>query len=159
MSQMIVEYLPHFRGTLLGYAKKDDAGFDLMAAIPSPIRLAKGDMVTVPTGVRFDIPSGPVPGLVRELQIRSRSGLAAKHGIFVVNSPGTIDQGYRGEIKIILGRLNAQNDDSGVFVINPGDRIAQAVYTVVEQARFWTGIVSQDTDRGDGGFGSTGVRS
>jgi len=124
------------------YAKEGDAGFDLYAAESIP------DMARIPyvmsTGIRVHIPKG------YELQIRSRSSLAS-NGVFVVNSPGTIDEGYRGEIKVILG----QTGDRGVF-INKGDRIAQAVLAPVTRANIVEGVVSTDTERGEAGFGSTG---
>jgi dUTP pyrophosphatase len=99
----------------------------------------------VPTGLRFEIPTG------YEMQVRPRSGLAAKSGVTVLNSPGTIDSDYRGEVQVIL-----VNHGTAPFVVNNGDRIAQAIIAPVIQARFSATNALGDTERGEGGFGSTG---
>jgi dUTP pyrophosphatase len=125
------------------------AGMDLRAAVPEdqPMTLRPGDRFAVPTGLAFALPSG------FEGQVRPRSGLAAKAGVTCLNTPGTIDADYRGEVKVILINLGA--DD---FVIRRGDRIAQLVVAPVVQAS-WTEVASLDeTTRGAGGFGSTGRR-
>lgn len=131
--------------TLPVYMTPGSAGFDLQSA--EGVLLSPGERKVVRTGVAIQIPEG------YEMQIRPRSGLAAKHGITVVNAPGTIDSDYRGEIMVIL--LNT--DQNLAFTINPGDRIAQAVVAPVVQAelRFVEDLTA--TERGEGGFGSTGV--
>lgn len=134
---------------LPAYARKGDAGFDLRAALPEgeTLMLGPGDRALIPTGVAFGIPQG------MEVQIRPRSGLALKHGITIVNAPGTIDSGYRGEVKVILMNLS-----SDPFYIVRGDRIAQAVYAPVYEAEFEFVEELDETDRGEGGFGSSGVK-
>ena len=122
------------------------AGCDVRAAVSEPLRLKPGERFMVPTGIAIALPPG------WEAQMRPRSGLAARHGISCVNSPGTIDADYRGELKVIL--INHGADD---FVINRGDRIGQMVIAPVWQARFEEVDDLDDTDRGAGGFGSTGV--
>ncbi|MEL6213439.1 MAG: dUTP diphosphatase [Pseudomonadota bacterium] len=124
------------------------AGADVRAAIPAeaPLTLAPGERFMVPTGVAIALPPG------WEAQMRPRSGLAAKHGIACVNAPGTIDADYRGELKVIL--INHGTED---FIINRGDRIGQMVVAPVFQAQFEETDALDDTERGTGGFGSTGV--
>jgi dUTP pyrophosphatase len=127
------------------YATKEAAGMDLHACLDAPITLAVGGRMTVPTGIAIALPRH------FEAQVRSRSGLAAKHGVFVLNSPGTIDADYRGEIKVIL-----QNAGPDPFTIRPDERIAQLVVAPVTRS-WWVEVEElDDTDRGDGGFGSTG---
>lgn len=133
------------------YQKKGDSGFDLMADIPEGQEIVVNPLERelVPTGLRFQIPLG------YEIQVRSRSGLALKHGITVLNSPGTIDSGYTGEIKVII-----YNTGKEPFIIKNGDRIAQAVLAPVqysETTKFVKVNKLDHTDRGEGGFGSTGV--
>lgn len=128
------------------YATGSAAGADIKAYLSSPITLAAGTSTMVPTGIRMAIPEG------YEVQIRPRSGLAAKFGITVLNTPGTIDSDYRGELQVIL--INHSKQD---FEITPGMRIAQMVLAPVFQADF---IISQElaeTERGTGGFGHTGT--
>lgn len=120
------------------------AGMDLRACTHESITLQPGDIYLVPTGIKIQIPDG------YEAQIRPRSGLALKHGISMVNSPGTIDADYRGEIKVIM-----INQGSAAFTFEHNDRIAQMVFCPVVQAEFEFGELS-DTDRGEGGFHSTG---
>jgi len=124
------------------------AGADVRAAIPQqePLTLQPGERFMVPTGIAIALPPG------WEAQMRPRSGLAAKHGISCVNAPGTIDADYRGELKVIL-----INHGQKAFVINRGDRIGQMVIAPVWQAQFEEVSVLDDTERGAGGFGSTGV--
>ncbi len=122
------------------------AGCDVRAAVAEPLTLKPGERFMVPTGIAIALPPG------WEAQMRPRSGLAAKHGISCVNSPGTIDADYRGELKVIL--INHGGED---FVINRGDRIGQMVIVPVFQARFEEVGDLDETERGAGGFGSTGV--
>ena len=127
------------------YATPLSAGMDLRAAIDTSITLAPLERAMVPTGLYVELPAG------YEMQVRPRSGLAAKHGIAVLNSPGTIDADYRGEIKVIL--VNLSNTP---FEIVPGERIAQAVVAKHERVE-WQQVDSlEQTERGAGGFGSTG---
>jgi len=126
------------------YAHPGDAGADLVST--EQVRLAPGQRALIGTGVRIALPDGYVAFVV------PRSGLAAKHGITVVNSPGTVDAGYRGEIKVTL--LNT--DAAEPFDIAPGDRIAQLIVMPVSRATFLPVDALPDSVRGDGGFGSTG---
>lgn len=127
------------------YATEKSAGMDLKANITEPITLGSLDRAMIPTGLFIALPDGT------EAQVRPRSGLAAKHGISVLNAPGTVDADYRGEIKVIL--VNLSNEP---FTINPGERIAQMVIARYEKIE-WDEIETLDeTDRGTGGFGSTG---
>ncbi len=142
-----VKRLPHAEGLELpSYFSENAVGMDLLAAIDNPIVIKPLQRVLVPTGICVEIPEG------FELQIRPRSGLALRHGITVLNTPGTIDPDYRGEIKVIL--INLGEED---FTIKRGDRIAQMVMCPV--IRFEWEIVNElsKTSRGEGGFGSTGL--
>lgn len=130
------------------YATDGAAGLDLTAAIDAPVVLAPGARAALPTGLSIRLPAGC------EGQVRPRSGLALKHGITVLNAPGTIDEDYRGELKVLLVNLG-----EAPFTIHSGDRIAQLVVAAVARA----GVVERislselgSTDRGEGGFGSTG---
>ena len=140
--------LPHAEGLPLpAYETAQAAGMDLRAAVPDdePLTLRPGSRFPVPTGLAFALP----PGF--EGQVRPRSGLAFKHGVTCLNSPGTVDADYRGEVKVIL--INHGEED---FVIRRGDRIGQLVIAPVVQA-VWAEVASLDeTVRGAGGFGSTG---
>jgi dUTP pyrophosphatase len=141
--------LPHGEGLPLpAYQTRDAAGFDLVAAVAEgePLVLAPMARALVPTGLVFEIPRG------FEGQVRPRSGLAAKHGITVLNSPGTIDADYRGEVKVILVNLGAEP-----FTIRRGERIAQFVAAPVTRAALIEVAETSETARGTGGFGSTGV--
>ena len=151
MSQPIpvqITTLPHFEGlTLPAYETELSAGMDVRAAIPhdAPIVLQPGRRHLTPTGIAIALP----PGF--EAQMRPRSGLALKHGITCLNSPGTIDADYRGELKVILINLGQEP-----FTISRGERIAQIVIAPVTQAR-WDVVSSlPESGRGAGGFGSTG---
>lgn len=126
------------------FAHEGDAGADLYAT--EQVFIHPGDWACIPTGLSFEIPNG------YEMQIRPRSGLAAKCGVTVLNAPGTIDTGYRGEVKVIL-----INHSRKTFTVNPGDRIAQAVVKRVEEITFGEVFNLPKSDRGNGGFGSTGV--
>jgi len=129
------------------YATSYSAGVDLRANIENPITLKPLERTMVPTGLYLELPQG------YEAQIRPRSGLAAKHGLTVLNSPGTIDADYRGEIRVIL--VNLSNDN---FVINNGERICQMVIAQHAQV-VWEEVDSiSETERGDGGFGHTGKK-
>lgn len=128
------------------YETKGSAGVDLQANVESPVVLKPMERYLVPTGLFIEIPEG------YEAQVRARSGLAIKHGISLVNGIGTIDSDYRGEIKVIL--INLGDKD---FTINSGDRIAQMVFIKHEQADFELVEELNDTERGTGGFGHTGV--
>lgn len=122
------------------------AGCDVRAAVDAPITLRTGERFMVPTGIAIALPEG------WEAQMRPRSGLAAKNGVTCVNAPGTIDADYRGELKVILINHGAED-----FIINRGDRIGQMVIAPVFQARFDEVDTLDETVRGEGGFGSTGV--
>ncbi len=129
------------------YATKQSAGVDLKANIDEPVVIGPLQRAVIPTGLSVALPEGT------EAQVRPRSGLAAKHGVTVLNSPGTIDADYRGEIKVILVNLSDMP-----FTVNPGERIAQMVIARYERVT-WNEVVSLDmTERGEGGFGSTGNR-
>lgn len=127
------------------YATEGSAGADLCAILPHETYLHPGVKYTVPTGIAIELPEG------YEAQIRPRSGLAAKHGVTVLNAPGTIDSDYRGEIKVIL-----INHGDEAFTLNSGDRIAQMVVAKCARAEF-VECDLDETERGAGGFGSTGV--
>ncbi|MCI1208625.1 MAG: dUTP diphosphatase [Treponema sp.] len=136
-------------GALLPVYKTDGAACaDISAFLEIPVTIAPGKTAVVPTGLRFALPAG------FEIQVRPRSGLAAKNGITVLNTPGTIDSDYRGEIKVILINLG-----SGDFTIRNGDRIAQIAVSPVTRGIFCPADKLDQTDRGTGGFGSTGVAS
>lgn len=140
--------LPHFSGLELpAYETAHSAGMDLRAAVPedAPLSLAPGARALVPTGLAIALPAG------HEAQVRPRSGLAAKHGITCLNTPGTIDADYRGEVKVILINLGQEP-----FVIRRGERIAQMVIAPVTQARWEVVEALPESARGAGGFGSTG---
>ncbi|MDA8637806.1 dUTP diphosphatase [Rhodospirillales bacterium] len=141
--------LPHGEDLALpSYATPDSAGMDLLSAEDGDVTLAPGARAMIATGIAIALPSG------YEAQVRPRSGLAAKHGVTVANSPGTIDADYRGEIKVILINLG----DAPV-TLSRGDRIAQMIVAPVVQAA-WNEVSDLDnTDRGAGGFGSTGIKS
>lgn len=128
------------------YASSGAAGADVRAFIKEDLVLASGASILIPTGLRFNIPAG------YEIQVRPRSGLALKHQVTVLNSPGTIDADYRGELKVILINHGKEN-----FVIQPGMRIAQIVLAPVLRADFSLCDTLTATDRGVGGFGHTGT--
>lgn len=132
---------------LPSYATEHASGLDVRAAVEEPVTLAPGEIRLIPTGLRVAIPPG------YEIQVRPRSGLALKHGIIVVNSPGTIDADYRGPVGIILGNLSQTP-----FTIQRGDRIAQLVVQEVIRAEVRRVEVLRETARGEGGFGSSGIR-
>lgn len=140
--------LPHAGDLQLpSYESEFAAGMDIRAALPEPVELQPGSRVLVPTGLQMALPQG------YEAQIRPRSGLAYRNGITMLNTPGTIDADYRGEVKVLA--VNLGNEP---FVIEHGDRIAQMVIAPVIQARIEETDNLPDTQRGAGGFGSTGVK-
>lgn len=149
MSGPVIEVvrLPHAEGLPLpAYATEGAAGMDLLAAVAAPVVLPPGGRALVPTGLRLAIPAG------FELQVRPRSGLALKNGVVLPNSPGTIDEDYRGELGVIL--LNAGHES---FTVERGMRIAQAVIAPVVRAAWREVAELPGTARGSGGFGSTGT--
>ena len=150
MSPLVaVKRLPHGEDLPLpAYETAHAAGMDLRAAVPAdePVTLRPGDRHAVPTGLAMAIP----PGF--EGQVRPRSGLALRHGVTCLNSPGTVDADYRGEVKVILINLGAED-----FVIRRGDRIAQLLISPVVQAAWRETDTLDETARGAGGFGSTGA--
>ncbi len=122
------------------------SGADIRAFLPDgEVKIARFSRALIPTGLRFEIPEG------FEIQVRSRSGLAAKNGVVVLNSPGTIDSDYRGEIKVILANFGEED-----FVVKNGERIAQIVLARTEKADFVRADFLEESERGSGGFGSTG---
>jgi dUTP pyrophosphatase len=125
------------------------AGLDLLAAVPAgaPVEITPGSRAMIPTGIAIALPRGS------EGQVRPRSGLAAKHGVTVLNSPGTIDADYRGEIQVILVNLGSEP-----FVVERGMRIAQLVIAQVQQAKLIESVSLEPTERASGGMGSTGTR-
>lgn len=144
-----VVQLGHAQGLPLpAYETEGAAGMDLRAAVPeeAPVTLRPGARAAVPTGLRIAVPEG------LEAQVRPRSGLALRSGITCLNSPGTVDSDYRGEVKVILANLGEED-----FVVRRGDRIAQLVICPVLQAAWAPVEALDDTARGHGGFGSTGA--
>ena len=156
--KLCIEYLNNYDKNWgeLNYKHADDSGFDLRAAIPEPIILHPGEFRLIDNGIKIEF-QGPFPlsdDFTYEIQVRPRSGLAAKYGIGITNTPGTVDFGYRGELKTNLVNLGKED-----FVINPGDRIAQAVICpVLKAATVSVEQVNENTSRGKGGFGSTGQK-
>lgn len=147
MEKITVNIINSSGNPLPAYETEGSAGMDLRAALDEPVVLTPLQRAMIPTGLRIALPQG------YECQIRPRSGLAAKHGITVLNSPGTIDADYRGEIKVIL--VNLSNEP---FTINPGERVCQMVISRYSRAE-WVQVETLDeTERGSGGFGHTGVK-
>jgi dUTP pyrophosphatase len=146
--KIIVRRLPHAAGLPLpDRMTKGSSGADIAAAVDVDVVLQPSSRALIPTGFCFEIPQG------YEVQVRSRSGLAIKHGVFVLNSPGTIDSDYRGEVKVILA-----NTGNAGFTIKRGDRIAQLVVaSVAGTIDFSENATLTETTRGNGGFGHTGV--
>jgi dUTP pyrophosphatase len=144
---MQVRIVNKSRHLLPAYATRASAGMDMRANLDAPIVLKSLEHALVPTGLFIELPEG------YEAQIRPRSGLAAKNGITVLNSPGTIDADYRGEVKVILVNLSKED-----FTINDGERIAQMVIAKHEHVEWQEVDVLVETDRGAGGFGSTGKK-
>lgn len=144
-----VTRLPHGEGlSLPAYATDHAAGLDLLAAVAEPVVLQPGDRRLIPTGLAIALPEG------HEAQVRPRSGLALKHGITVLNSPGTVDADYRGEVGVILANLGAEP-----FTVERGMRIAQMVVARHERVAWAETAELPATARGTGGFGSTGTKT
>ena len=147
MIDLYFKKLPHASDLPLpSYESAAAAGMDLRAAVEEPIRLEPGERVLVPTGLKMALPDG------YEAQIRPRSGLAWRNGITMLNTPGTIDADYRGEVKVLAVNLGNET-----FTINHGDRIAQMVIAPVQQCTIQEADELPKSQRGEGGFGSTGV--
>ncbi len=144
---MKVKIVNHSPFDLPSYATPFSAGMDLRANLEQPVTLAPLERAMIPTGLHIELPAG------YEAQVRPRSGLAAKHGISIVNAPGTIDADYRGEIKVIL--VNLSNDS---FTIEAGERIAQMVVARHETVEWEAVEELAESQRGSGGFGSTGKK-
>ncbi len=144
--RMKVVQLAHGRGLPLpDYQSEGAAGFDLLAAVETSLTVKSGARALVPTGLVFELPRG------FEAQVRPRSGLALRHGVTVLNSPGTVDSDYRGEVMVLLVNLG-----EAAFEVRRGERIAQVVVQRVEQVRITKAATASATVRGAGGFGSTG---
>ena len=146
MNKIEVKLVAQEGAVVPSYKTAGAAGADVCAFLSEPVTIAPGSFAMIPTGLFFEIPQG------YEIQVRPRSGLAAKNGITVLNTPGTIDSDYRGELKIILINLG-----SSAFVVNNGERIAQIIVSPVTVADFKITDSLSDTERGEKGFGSTGV--
>ena len=147
MNKIDIKFIAQKGAVIPQYKTSGAAGADLCALLENPLTIASGKTAIVPTGLFFEIPEG------YEIQIRPRSGLAAKNGVTVLNTPGTIDSDYRGEIKIIL--INLGDED---FVINSGDRIAQMAIMEVLKPEVVVEENLSETKRASGGFGSTGIK-
>ena len=145
MQSVQIKFVNTSANPLPQYATEGSSGMDIRAAIDIPLSLQPLQRTLVPTGLFVEIPTG------YEIQVRPRSGLAIKHGITCLNTPGTIDSDYRGEIKIILINLSSEEQ-----VIHPGDRIAQMIVQKIERAEFEQVEILNETARADGGFGHTG---
>ncbi len=147
MDRIKVKIINQSTNNLPTYSTESSAGMDVRAANTDPIILKPLERVLVPTGLRVELPKG------YEMQLRPRSGLALRHGITLLNTPGTIDADYRGEIGVIL--INLSNEP---FTINPGERICQMVISNYTQVEWEPAEQLGETERGDGGFGHTGVK-
>lgn len=147
MEKIRIEVINNSEYDLPSYATELSAGLDLRANITESKTIDTLERCLIPTGLKIGLPEG------FEAQIRPRSGLALKHGITVLNSPGTVDADYRGEIGVILVNLSDKP-----FTINPGERIAQMVIARYEQAQFIEVDSLSESERGEGGFGHTGVK-
>lgn len=143
---MKINIINHSDNPLPEYATEQSAGLDLKAFLSEPVVIKPLQRAMIPTGLHIELPVG------FEAQVRPRSGLAAKNGVTVLNSPGTVDADYRGEIKVIL--VNLSDTD---FVINTGDRIAQMIIARHERAEWQLSETLNETERGHGGFGHTGI--
>lgn len=152
---IIFKRLNHGVPNMPAYESEGASGIDIRSSAPEAVEIPPGNHVIIPTGYSCALPNleGLIPiECAMEFQVRSRSGLAAKHGIFVLNSPGTIDSDYRGEIKIILANFSSDN-----FVVYRGDRIAQLVPTIVPIVDVLLSTQLPKTKRGSDGLGSTGI--
>jgi dUTP pyrophosphatase len=145
MSKVSVKIINQSSNPLPGYATEGSAGMDLMANIQESVSIAPMQRLMIPTGLFIELPDG------YEAQVRPRSGLAARHGITCLNSPGTVDSDYRGELKVIL--INLSNEE---HIIQHGDRIAQMIVHKVESVKWEPVTKVNTTSRNEGGFGHTG---
>ena len=148
MNKVSIKFLAQEGAIIPEYKTSGAAGADVCAFLSEPVVIKSGEFAMIPTGLYFAIPEG------YEIQVRPRSGLAAKNGVTVLNTPGTIDSDYRGEVKVIL--INHGKD---AFTVNNGDRIAQLIVAPVTQGIFEKTDELDSTERGEGGFGSTGVNA
>ena len=145
MEKITVKIINHSSNPLPAYATSGSSGMDLRANLTDTIVLKPLERIAIPTGIFIELPDG------YEAQVRPRSGLAIKHGITCLNTPGTIDADYRGEIKVIL--INLSNEEQ---TVNHGDRIAQIIFQRVTHVEWVTAVEINETERGIGGFGHTG---
>lgn len=148
MNKVNIKFVAQEGAIIPEYKTSGAAGADVCAFLSEPVVIKSGEFAMIPTGLSFAIPEG------YEIQVRPRSGLAAKNGVTVLNTPGTIDSDYRGEVKVIL--INHGKD---AFTVNDGDRIAQLIVAPVTQGVFEKTDELDSTERGEGGFGSTGVNA
>lgn len=148
MNKVNIKFVAQEGAIIPEYKTSGAAGADVCAFLSEPVVIKSGEFSMIPTGLSFAIPEG------YEIQVRPRSGLAAKNGVTVLNTPGTIDSDYRGEVKVIL--INHGKDS---FTVNNGDRIAQLIVAPVTQGVFEKTDELDSTERGEGGFGSTGVNA
>lgn len=148
MNKVNIKFVAQEGAIIPEYKTSGAAGADVCAFLSEPVIIKSGEFAMIPTGLSFAIPEG------YEIQVRPRSGLAAKNGVTVLNTPGTIDSDYRGEVKVIL--INHGKD---AFTVNNGDRIAQLIVAPVTQGVFEKTDELDSTERGEGGFGSTGVNA
>ena len=144
---MIVKIINKSNNAIPEYCTEFSAGVDLRAYLDNDIEFKPLERVLIPTGIFIELPIG------FEAQVRPRSGLAAKYGVTVLNSPGTIDSDYRGEIKVILVNLSNEN-----FIVKSGERIAQMIISKFEKVEWESATSFSATERGDGGFGHTGIK-
>lgn len=148
MNKVNIKFVAQEGAIIPEYKTSGAAGADVCAFLSEPVVIKSGEFAMIPTGLSFAIPEG------YEIQVRPRSGLAAKNGVTVLNTPGTVDSDYRGEVKVIL--INHGKD---AFTVNNGDRIAQLIVAPVTQGVFEKTDELDSTERGEGGFGSTGVNA
>ena len=148
MNKVNIKFVAQEGAIIPEYKTSGAAGADVCAFLSEPVVIKSGEFAMIPTGLSFAIPEG------YEIQVRPRSGLAAKNGVTVLNTPGTIDSDYRGEVKVIL--INHGKD---AFTVNNDDRIAQLIVAPVTQGIFEKTDELDSTERGEGGFGSTGVNA
>lgn len=148
MNKVNIKFVAQEGAIIPEYKTSGAAGADVCAFLSESVVIKSGEFAMIPTGLSFAIPEG------YEIQVRPRSGLAAKNGVTVLNTPGTIDSDYRGEVKVIL--INHGKD---AFTVNNGDRIAQLIVAPVTQGIFEKTDELDSTERGEGGFGSTGVNA
>jgi dUTP pyrophosphatase len=148
MNKVNIKFVAQEGAIIPEYKTSGAAGADVCAFLSEPVVIKSCEFAMIPTGLSFAIPEG------YEIQVRPRSGLAAKNGVTVLNTPGTIDSDYRGEVKVIL--INHGKD---AFTVNNGDRIAQLIVAPVTQGIFEKTDELDSTERGEGGFGSTGVNA